>query len=170
MSDVVAVVRVLSGADAGDAAEEISSAECGFGYRRSRFSDSGELVVSADIPLESRAKGEVAARMEEFAARRRSSQPLDLPSAGSAFKRPRDGYAAALIEQAGLKGCAIGGAQVSEKHAGFIVNAANATFEDVIRLMEHVRERVLALFGVALEPEIKILRADKNGGAELWKF
>jgi UDP-N-acetylmuramate dehydrogenase len=170
MSDAVEAVRVLPEPDDADSAAEIRSGECGFGYRRSRFSDSGEVVVSVDIRLERGGAGEIAARMEELAARRRSSQPLDLPSAGSAFKRPRDGYAAALIEQAGLKGYVIGGARVSEKHAGFIVNAADATFEDVIRLMEYVRARVLTLFGVELEPEIKILRRDVDGGARLWKF
>jgi UDP-N-acetylmuramate dehydrogenase len=170
MSDAVTAVRVLPVPGETDAEAEIGSEECGFGYRRSRFSDGGEVVASVDIRLESGGAGEIAARMEELAARRRSSQPLDMPSAGSAFKRPRDGYAAALIEQAGLKGYAIGGARVSEKHAGFIVNAANATFEDVARLMEYVRDRVLTLFGIELEPEIKILRRDANGGAQLWKF
>ncbi|MDR1590093.1 MAG: UDP-N-acetylmuramate dehydrogenase [Oscillospiraceae bacterium] len=173
MSDAVAAVRYLprfDGATTAAEAEEAGAAECGFGYRRSRFSDGGEVVVSADIRLERADAGEITARMEELAARRRASQPLDLPSAGSAFKRPRDGYAAELIERAGLKGHSVGGARVSEKHAGFIVNAADATFDDDLRLIEYVRVRVLTLFGVALEPEIKILRRDLNGGAQSWKF
>ncbi len=90
-------------------------------------------------------------------SRRRTSQPLELPSAGSAFKRPAGGYAAELIERAGLKGFSVGGAKVSEKHAGFIVNCGGAGSGDVLRLMEHIRETVLARFGIELQPEIKIL-------------
>ena len=82
---------------------------------------------------------------------------MDMPSAGSTFKRPVGGYAAALIDEAGLKGCAIGGAQVSEKHAGFVVNAGNATCADVLRLMEHIQKTVLARSGIALEPEVLVL-------------
>jgi len=89
--------------------------------------------------------------------KRRMSQPLELPSAGSAFKRPEGAYAAALIDQAGLKGFRIGGAMVSGKHAGFIVNAGGATASDVRRLLDAVRERVLRDSGIALEPEIRIL-------------
>ena len=83
---------------------------------------------------------------------------LELPSAGSTFKRPVGGYAAALIDQAGLKGYAVGGAQVSEKHAGFVVNRGGATFDDVLRLMDHIRSEVLRTSGVELEPEVKIIR------------
>ena len=96
--------------------------------------------------------------MRDLSERRRSRQPLELPSAGSTFKRPVGGYAAALIDQAGLKGCAVGGAQVSEKHAGFVVNRGGATFDDVLRLMDHIRSEVLRTSGVELEPEVKIIR------------
>ncbi|MEG2072804.1 MAG: UDP-N-acetylenolpyruvoylglucosamine reductase, partial [Oscillospiraceae bacterium] len=85
------------------------------------------------------------------------SQPLDKPSAGSTFKRPATGYAAALIEQAGLKGFAIGGAQVSEKHAGFVINRGDASFSDVMALMNHISETVFKRFGVELSPEVKII-------------
>ena len=95
--------------------------------------------------------------MRELMQRRRASQPLDLPSAGSTFKRPAGGYAAALIDQAGLKGLRVGGAQVSEKHAGFVVNTGGASFSDVLRLMEEIRERVYAASGITLEPEVKII-------------
>ena len=95
--------------------------------------------------------------MDDLAARRREKQPLDLPSAGSTFKRPEGHFAAALIDQCGLKGLTVGGAQVSEKHAGFVVNAGGATAEDVRRLMDQVRETVLRQTGVALEPEVKFL-------------
>ena len=99
-------------------------------------------------------------RMAELSARRRKSQPLDLPSAGSAFKRPANGYAAAMIDEAGLKGYRVGGAQVSEKHAGFIVNRGGATFDDVLRVIGHVRETVMARFQTELEPEIRIITND----------
>ena len=96
--------------------------------------------------------------MRELLEKRRASQPLDLPSAGSTFKRPAGGYAAALIDQAGLKGFAIGGAQVSEKHAGFVVNRGGATFEDVLRLMAHIEKTVFEKSGIRLEPEVRILK------------
>ena len=96
-------------------------------------------------------------RMRELMERRRASQPLELPSAGSTFKRPAGYYAGTLIDQCGLKGLTVGGAQVSEKHAGFVVNRGGATFADVTELIRQVRERVLARSGVALEPEVKII-------------
>ncbi|CDB29700.1 uDP-N-acetylenolpyruvoylglucosamine reductase [Firmicutes bacterium CAG:137] len=92
--------------------------------------------------------------MQELMARRKASQPLDLPSAGSTFKRPVGGYAAALIEQAGLKGTQIGGAAVSAKHAGFVVNLGGATESDVLALIAHVQKRVLETSGISLEPEV----------------
>ena len=98
--------------------------------------------------------------MEEYSRQRKAKQPLELPSAGSAFKRPQGHFAAQLIEDAGLKGFRIGGAMVSEKHAGFIVNAGGASFADVKALMEAVEERVYAEFGVRLEPEVKLITKD----------
>ena len=98
--------------------------------------------------------------MRELNARRRDKQPLDLPSAGSAFKRPAGGFAAALIDEAGLKGCSVGGAQVSEKHAGFVVNTGGATSHDVYDLMMHIRRTVYEHSKVALEPEMIILPPD----------
>ena len=100
---------------------------------------------------------EIHARMMELWAKRSASQPLDQPSAGSTFKRPATGYAAAMIEQAGLKGVSVGGAQVSEKHAGFLINTGGATFADVTALMSLVQEKVEEKFGVRLEPEVRIL-------------
>lgn len=129
-----------------------------FGYRRSRFSDTDCIILETTFSLTPDDPGAIRERMRELGARRRRSQPLDLPSAGSTFKRPAGGYAAALIEQAGLKGYAVGGAQVSEKHAGFVVNRGGATFDDVLRLIEHIREEVWRTSGVALEPEVKILQ------------
>ena len=93
----------------------------------------------------------------ELWAKRNASQPLEKPSAGSTFKRPEAGYAAALIDQAGLKGFSIGGAQVSEKHAGFVINTGGASFSDVAALMAHIQKTVREASGVTLEPEVKIL-------------
>ena len=96
---------------------------------------------------------EIKAKLDE---KRRNSQPLDLPSCGSAFKRPVGGYAAALIEEAGLKGYSVGGAQVSEKHSGFVVNKGGATYDDIVALMDHIRKEVKKNSGITLEPEMKI--------------
>lgn len=132
--------------------------ECCFSYRHSRIADEESTVVSASLRLCPGEAEAIRTLMEELSGKRRSSQPLSMPSAGSTFKRPPGGYAAALIDEAGLRGYAIGGAQVSEKHAGFIVNRGNASFEDVIRLMEYVKNTVLVRFGIELEPEVKIIR------------
>ncbi|MFB0919654.1 MAG: UDP-N-acetylenolpyruvoylglucosamine reductase, partial [Oscillospiraceae bacterium] len=107
--------------------------------------------------LDTGKEDEILGRMRELSEKRRASQPLDKPSAGSTFKRPQNGYAAALIEEAGLKGYAVGGAQVSEKHAGFVINRGEASFDDVIRLMELIREKVYVRTGIMLEPEVKII-------------
>lgn len=132
--------------------------ELDLSYRHSAFSDTDCVILGAEIELTSGTEDEITAKMRELAEKRRSSQPLDMPSAGSTFKRPVGGYAAALIEQAGLKGFSIGGAMVSEKHAGFVVNRGDATFYDVLALIEHVQNTVFARTGITLEPEIKIIR------------
>ena len=129
-----------------------------FGYRHSVFSDTDCVVLGSTLALTPGDPAEIRAHMLDLSERRRSRQPLDLPSAGSTFKRPAGGYAAALIDAAGLKGYAVGGAQVSEKHAGFVVNRGGATFDDVLRLMDHIRSEVLRTSGVELEPEVKIIR------------
>jgi len=152
MKDVVRAVRYL---DAAGALRETD--EPGFAYRRSRFSDGEGVVLSAALELHPGDGEAIAARMRELAEKRRSKQPLDRPSAGSTFKRPARGYAAALIEGAGLKGCAVGGAQVSEKHAGFVINTGNASCADVLALMDLVRARVYEQYGVELEPEVRIV-------------
>ena len=128
-----------------------------FSYRRSFFSSHPGIVLRTVFSLSPGDPGAIASKMRELADKRRASQPLDMPSAGSTFKRPANGYAAALIDQAGLRGFQIGGARVSEKHAGFVVNAGGATCGDVLRLMEHVRSVVLADAGVELEPEVRII-------------
>ncbi len=140
----------------GDRVESLCVADSDMGYRRSRFAYPDMITFSAMIELEPD-DGFARFRMEEFTARRKDKQPINLPSAGSTFKRPEGYYAGALIEGAGLKGRSVGGACVSTKHAGFIVNRGGATFDDVVRLIDIVREEVLKKFGVELEPEVKIL-------------
>ena len=98
--------------------------------------------------------------MRELMAKRKASQPLELPSAGSTFKRPEGHYAGALIQQCGLKGLTVGGAQVSEKHAGFIINRGGASCADVLELIRQVQQRVLAETGILLEPEVRVLDGD----------
>ena len=153
MKDVVTSVTYL---DEGLSVRETDDA--GFSYRHSRFSDTGCIVLGAEVSLHEDDPDAVRERMRSLAERRRSSQPLDMPSAGSTFKRPAGGYAAALIDEAGLKGCAVGGAQVSEKHAGFVVNRGGASFDDVLRLIEHIQNEVYRVSGIELEPEVKIIR------------
>ena len=140
---------------------ELSNEQCAFGYRSSFFQKMpGCVIVSAVFRLQKGDPEEIAAKMRELNAKRREKQPLDLPSAGSAFKRPEGGFAAALIDGAGLKGYTIGGAQVSEKHAGFVVNIGGASSHDVHELMRHIRRTVYEHSKVALEPEMIILPPD----------
>ena len=129
-----------------------------FSYRHSRFSEGGGVILRTTFVLTPGDPEAIAARMQELGDKRRASQPLDLPSAGSTFKRPVGGFAAALIDEAGLKGFSVGGAQVSPKHAGFVVNTGGATCADVLRLMDHIRETVLARSGIELTPEVRIVR------------
>nr|WP_317324431.1 UDP-N-acetylmuramate dehydrogenase [uncultured Flavonifractor sp.] len=132
--------------------------ECALTYRHSLFSDHPEwLILEAEFELPQGDAAAIKNKMDELAQKRRSKQPLDLPSAGSTFKRPEGYFAAALIEQCGLKGLTVGDAQVSEKHAGFVVNRGSATAGDVRRLMEQVQSTVLRETGVTLEPEVKFL-------------
>lgn len=130
--------------------------EMHFSYRHSVLEETGDIVISADFLLENRPGEEVRARMKELIGKRSASQPLELPSAGSAFKRPVGGYAAALIEQAGLKGFRVGNAAISEKHAGFAVNLGGATAEDVKGLLKAVSDKVYEASGIRLEPEVRI--------------
>ena len=153
MKDVAEETRFL---DADLQERVFRGGEQGFGYRRSAFT--GDMVLlSARLRLSPGDPEVLQAECRALLEKRRSSQPLDLPSAGSAFKRPEGAYAAALIDGCGLKGLRIGGAMVSEKHAGFIVNAGNATASDVRKLLDAVRERVLKETGYTLEPEIRML-------------
>ena len=134
----------------------LSNAEMEFSYRHSVLEASEDIVICAEFDLTPAQPEAIKARMKELIGKRAASQPLDLPSAGSAFKRPAGGYAAALIDQAGLKGFRVGSAAISEKHAGFAVNLGGATAADVKELLQTVSDRVFAQSGIRLEPEIRI--------------
>lgn len=131
--------------------------EMAFSYRSSIFQSGEWVVVSALMKLSSGKRDEIEARMREFARLRREKQPLDMPSAGSTFKRPSGVYVGPLLEKMGLKGFKIGDAQVSTKHAGFIVNCGQATAQDILDLIKHIQQRALAEHNIRLEPEVRII-------------
>ena len=156
--EMVQVLTAVTYLDETGAEHTVPAAECGLAYRRSMFTDHPAwLVLEAEMALEQGDAVEIRAKMEDLAQRRRSKQPLEYPSAGSTFKRPAGHFAAALIEQCGLKGLTVGGAQVSEKHAGFVINRGGATCADVLKLTEQIQETVLRETGVALELEVRTL-------------
>ena len=136
--------------------ETVCGADMGLSYRHSAFMEREGVILSARFRLTPGDPEMILARMKELSEKRRASQPLELPSAGSTFKRPVGGYAAALIQNAGLKGFRVGDAAVSEKHSGFVVNLGHATSADVLELIAQVRERVKANSGIELEPEVRI--------------
>ena len=136
--------------------QTLAGDEMEFSYRHSRLEEENRIVLSAVFALTAKPESEIRALMQDLMTRRKTSQPLDLPSAGSAFKRPAQGYAAALIDQAGLKGYRVGDAAVSEKHAGFAVNLGNATADDVQQLLKQVSDKVYSDTGIRLEPEVRI--------------
>ena len=135
----------------------VTGDECNFGYRQSIFTDGKKFIVSAELDLKKDDKTAISERMADFRKRRCDKQPLAYPSAGSTFKRPEGYFAGALIEQAGLKGYGIGGACVSDLHAGFIINCGDATAKDVLDLISYVQKTVYDKFGVTLEPEVRLL-------------
>lgn len=134
----------------------LTNAQMQFSYRHSILEAEGGIVVSAVFRLTPADTEEIKVKMKELQGKRSASQPLDLPSAGSAFKRPVGGYAAALIDQTGLKGFSVGGAAISTKHAGFAVNLGGATAADVKNLLQQVSDRVYENTGIRLEPEVRI--------------
>jgi UDP-N-acetylmuramate dehydrogenase len=131
--------------------------EAVFSYRHSAYRDNDCVITGAVFALTKGDKAEIKAKMDDFMRRRREKQPLELPSAGSTFKRPQGGYASELIDRCGLKGKRIGGAMVSEKHAGFIVNAGGATSADILALITEIQKIVQEKTGIWLEPEVKIV-------------
>lgn len=154
MSKVVKSVRVM---DAAGEVSELSAGELDFGYRHSALQGSGKIVTSVTVELVAGDKQAIAEKMADFSNRRITKQPLELPSAGSMFKRPPGYFAGTLIDQTGLKGYTVGGAQVSTKHAGFVVNIGGATAADVLQLISDVQAKVFAAHGVHLEPEVLVL-------------
>ncbi len=141
----------------------LSREEMRFGYRSSAAQDAGIIITEVTLELTPGKEAEIRAKMAELNARRQEKQPLDLPSAGSTFKRPEGYFAAALIDQCGLKGYSVGGARVSEKHAGFLVNTGDSA-ADYLALVRHVQKVVAERAGVLLEPEIRILGEEVQAG------
>ena len=135
----------------------LEKADLSLGYRKSVFMENGGIVTSCVLKLKKGDKEKIAQDMAEVTKKRVEKQPLELPSAGCTFKRPQGYFAGALIEECGLKGYSVGGAKVSEKHAGFVVNFDNATANDVLAVIEHVQKTVYEKFGVGLEPEVKFI-------------
>lgn len=129
----------------------------GFAYRHSIFCDGGYVILSCKLRLKKGSYDDIKALMADFNSRRSEKQPLNFPSAGSTFKRPEGHFAGKLIQDAGLMGYSIGGAQVSEKHAGFVINKGGASAEDVLCLIEHIQKTVREKFGVELEPEVRLI-------------
>ena len=154
MRDVIESVEFV---DLDGQIKTLEASELGMSYRHSVFSDTDKLITSVTFALTPGDAGAIRERMRELIEKRRASQPLDMPSAGSTFKRPANGYAAAMIDAAGLKGERVGGAMVSTKHAGFVINAGGASYEDVVALMREIRRRVYEREGVLLEPEVKLM-------------
>lgn len=153
MRDVVCMVTHMT---PDGRVETASGAALEFAYRKSRYTGKRDIVLFVDYRLEPGDETQISARMEELMNRRKEKQPYDMPSAGSIFKRPQNGFAAALIEECGLKGRRVGGAQVSEKHAGFIVNAGGATCADVLELIRIIQKEVSEKKGVQLECEVRV--------------
>lgn len=154
MKNIVSAVRAIS--PKGEIVQ-FTANELDFGYRHSIFQENGCAICEVDLTLTPGNAEEIKEKIAGFTERRESKQPLEMPSAGSTFKRPEGHYAGTLIEQTGLKGFTVGGAQVSDKHAGFVVNAGNATAKDVLELIRQVQDRVFEKHHVKLFPEVRIL-------------
>ena len=154
MKDILAEVTVL---DERGEVRVLKKEELGLGYRTSAVAKKGYVVLSARVELQSGDKKKIEARMQELKVQRTTKQPLEYPSAGSTFKRPEGYFAGKLISDSGLRGFQVGGAQVSEKHCGFVINKENATASDIVELMNQVIEKVQNEFGVTLEPEVRKL-------------
>lgn len=155
-SDVAVEVRCLVPSEGSWRVANVPAPEAAWGYRQSRMMREGWVVLGAMLQLRPDSPAAIAARMEDLRERRESKQPLEMPSAGSTFKRPEGHFAGVLIQEAGCQGLSVGGAQVSEKHAGFVVNTGNATAADVLALIAEVQRRVRETRGVNLDPEVRL--------------
>lgn len=154
------VIMSVTAVDASGETVVFTPDELALGYRTSRFEHSDEIIVSASFKLENGDKDAIKAQMDELMLRRKSRQPLEYPSFGSAFKRPEGTFAGLVIEESGLKGAQVGGAQISPKHANFIVNLGDATSKDIIDLITKTQKTVLEKTGYALEPEVRMIPAE----------
>ncbi|MEE3362435.1 MAG: UDP-N-acetylmuramate dehydrogenase [Anaerovoracaceae bacterium] len=157
IKDIIVSADVIT---RGGEVKTVEGGKLGLGYRTSAVQTGGGIVLSATFGLEKGDREQIDARMDELAKKRNAKQPLQYPSAGSFFKRPEGYYAGKLIQDAGLKGLKVGGAQVSELHSGFVINTGGATAGDIISLMHIVQARVMDKFGVMLEPEVRIIGED----------
>ena len=158
IKDVILSATVLSNGQIKDVMAE----DMALGYRTSVFKENGDIILFAKFKLKADNKTDIKARMSDFSERRKSKQPLEYPSAGSTFKRPEGYFSGALIEQNGLKGFSIGGAEVSVKHAGFVINKGGATSRDIKLLIKHIQDTVLKNNGVMLEREVIYLGQEEN--------
>ena len=154
MKDIVTEVTAM---DYNGEIYNFTNEEAKFSYRHSRFSGGKYIILQAKMVLQKGNKQEIKAKMDEYAKYRKEKQPIEYPSAGSTFKRGTDFITAKLIDDAGLKGYSIGGAKISEKHAGFVINTGNATAQDVLNLVEYVKDTIYKKFGKKIELEIKFL-------------
>ena len=153
MKDIVVKTKVIHNGKI----ETISNNDSDFGYRKSKIMSENMIVVETVLSLEKGNKEEIQSKMSDLLTQRNSKQPVELPSAGSTFKRPEGYFAAKLIDDSGLRGYSVGKAQVSPKHCGFVVNNGGATAKDVLTLMHNVSSVVEDNFGVKLEPEVRII-------------
>ena len=156
-SEMKDIVKTVTYVDRNGEIHKIENNQAEFEYRKSLFSHNDYIIVETEIELEKGNANEIKEKMTEYANFRKEKQPIEYPSAGSTFKRGTDFITAKLIDECGLKGYQIGGAQISEKHAGFIINKNNATAKDVIKLMKYTKEQVYEKFGKTIEAEIEIL-------------
>ena len=151
------ILKKVTAMDYNGNIHEFTNEECQFSYRNSRFQKEKHIILQATLELEKGNSTEIKEKMDEYMQFRKEKQPIEYPNAGSTFKRGEDFVTAKLIDEAGLKGYKIGGAQVSEKHAGFIVNVDNATAKDVIELTDYIKEKIEEKFGKKINLEIQII-------------
>jgi len=148
------IVAAVTGVCTDGSITHFNKSEIAFGYRHSAFQENDCIICEVELQLQQQEKPMITQKMDEYTFKRESKQPLEMPSAGSTFKRPTGHFAGTLIEEAGLKGLTVGGAQVSVKHAGFVINAGGATAQDVLMLIKEVQKRVYEHSGVMLQPEV----------------
>ncbi len=158
IADVIEYAKVLE--KASGSIKQIPASELELSYRHSALQQSGDIVIEVKLNLKKGSYGEIAEKMKTLTARRNEKQPVQYPSAGSFFKRPEGYFAGKLIQEAGLKGLSVGGAKVSSKHSGFVINTGGATASDILSLMRLVQNTVYDKFGVMMEPEVRIIGED----------